>query len=204
MIRVFRKTGDERKRKPAPTYREERLVARLRKRVLLVVLALAVLAATMPGVAAATAKKHSSKNAGADIAVVGQGSAKGKGVDANGEKFKFSAKSTKGADATNRFPAKGKFSYKYPTGEFAQGNVTCLEVLSSGGTDAGANLAGRVTKSNKFLGAASEFDVYDSGFPKGQFDRFSKGFAEEAPSCIEPYGAGDDPITSGNITVHAA
>jgi hypothetical protein len=81
----------------------------------------------------------------------------------------------------------------------------CLEVISGGGTDAGANFAGQVTKSNAFpLGDASGLDVYDSGFPKGQFDRFSQGFYSESPYCTEPNGAGDDPITSGNITVHAA
>jgi hypothetical protein len=67
----------------------------LRQKVLLVVTALAVLAATMPGVAGAAAKKHSSKNADAAVVSVGPGSAKGKGVDATGGKFKFSAKSTK-------------------------------------------------------------------------------------------------------------
>jgi hypothetical protein len=104
-----------------------------------------MLAATMPGVAGAAAKKETTKGKGAStegVVDAGPGSAKGKGVSSVGETFKFNAKSTKGTGTTID-AAKGKFSIKQGTG-FAKGKVQCLEVSRAGG----ANFAGVTTKSN--------------------------------------------------------
>jgi hypothetical protein len=173
----------------------------LRQKALLLVTAVGVLAATMPGVAGAAAKKDSSKDANSNggTVTVGPGTAKGKGVDDGGEKFKFSAKSTKGADATNNFPAKGKFYFKQSNGVFYQGKVQCLEVDSAGT----ANFVGPMTKSNTFPpGSYGEFSVSDSGQPKGQGDTFSSGNSPNATPCVAPF-PGDFTLTSGNIVVHA-
>jgi hypothetical protein len=166
---------------------------------LLLVTVLAMLAAMMPGVAGAAAKKDSSKSkeAGTDVAIVGPGSAKGKGVDSNGNKVKFSAKSSKGAAAPD-FPAKGKYSAKNSaSGLFVQGKVQCLEVDGTGG----ANFEGPVTKSNVYSGGEPiDFDVFDSGEPKGQGDLFQSG---STPACIPPTHTGSR-LASGNIVVKLA
>jgi hypothetical protein len=176
-------------------------VARLGRKVLLLVVVLAVLAASLPGVAGAAAKKESTKGKDASpsgVVGAGPGSAKGKGT-ASGAKFKFSAKSTKGANTANP-TAKGKYSLTNGT-EFVKGEVQCLEVTSVGG----ANFAGAVKKSNIIpKGGSGEFEALDSGQPKGQGDLFSvNNFTPDAPTCSAPIGSGS-PITSGNITVHAA
>jgi hypothetical protein len=174
-------------------------MSKLGRKALLVLTALAVLAATMPGVASAASKKDSTKGKDASALGVsaGPGSAKGKGTQ-SGSKFKFSAKSAKGADATNNFPAKGKYSLTEGS-VFVKGKVQCLEVDSVGG----ANFAGPVTKSNVVPpGFSGEFEALDSGQPKGQGDLFENTFTTNAPTCSAPTGAGS-PIQSGNIVVHA-
>jgi hypothetical protein len=174
------------------------LKSKLGRKMLLVVTVLAVLASTMPGVAGAASKKDSTKgkDAGALGVSAGPGSAKGKGTQSI-EKFKFSAKSTKGADAMTP-SAKGKYSITQGSA-FAKGKVQCLEVDSVGG----ANFAGAVKKTNVLSpGFSGEFEALDSGQPKGQGDLLAIDFTPSAPTCSTPTDTGA-PIASGNIVVHA-
>jgi uncharacterized membrane protein YdfJ with MMPL/SSD domain len=86
-------------------------VARVMQKALLVVTVLAVLAASLPGVAGAASKKESTKSkqdASSSAASALPGSAKGKGTSGPAN-FTFNAKSTKGGGSASNH-AKGKYS----------------------------------------------------------------------------------------------
>jgi hypothetical protein len=176
-------------------------VARLGRKALLLVVALAVLAASLPGVAGAAAKKETTrgKNAGADAAVVGPGTATGKGADDTGKPFKFNAKSTKGADPTNNFPATGK-AHLQIGGMVFNGKVQCLEVSS----DRTAELRAKITKTNtpSFKGEFIVFDAFDSGQDKGAGDTLTS-FIDPSATCVPATNSAGD-IRSGNIVVQPA
>jgi hypothetical protein len=178
--------------------RGEQLVARLLQKVLLLVMALAMLAASMPGVAGAAAKKDSTKGKNAGFtSIVGPGSAKGKGVDDVGKPFKFSAKSTKGSD-TLTHAAKGK-AHLQIGGMAFNGKVQCLEVTSDGAAD----LRGKITKTNtpSVKGEYIVFEAFDSGQPKGAGDTLTSYIDPSATCAPSTNTAG--PLRSGNIVVHA-
>jgi hypothetical protein len=167
-------------------------VAGLRQKALLVLAMLALLVASLAGIADAATQPDSIK---------------GKGEDGFGRPFKFSAKSVKG-DGTVSNPAKGKFSIKDSSGEFAQGKVQCLEanVEKTGGTV--ANFVGTVTKTNAPSLIKGEFydaNAFDSGLSQGKEDRFDSSFTKTAQTC-HPSTVNDshgDFILKGNIVVHA-
>jgi hypothetical protein len=187
---------------PAPTKRGAWLVARLRQKMLLVVTVLAMLAATMPGVAVAAAKKESTKSnqdASSSAASALPGSVKGTGTSGP-VNFKFKAKSTKGGGSASNH-AKGKYSFT-AGGEFLQGKVQCLEAgqVATGG--AAANFEGKITKTNLSGNKGQEFvfDVFDSGQPNGAGDTIA--FSEGSPTCTTP-APGGSTISSGDIVVTA-
>jgi hypothetical protein len=158
-------------------------VSRLVQKAMLLLTAVGVLAATMPGVAGASTAKVDS--------------AKGKGTQTSSQ-FSFKVMATKGTKGSN--PAKGKFSLS-EGGHVDKGTISCIDASNIAGGKA-ANFAGKLTKTSgpEVKGQPVDFDAFDSGQPNGQGDTFDGALVPTA-KCVTP-AAGGTPITSGNITVN--